>query len=69
MEYKTIAEMFYQSMNKSLDEKVIFYKGPLCKSAWAGTTFRLVFRLRKSRLERLLNRFSIGWAFFLMPST
>ena len=35
MEYKTIAEMFYQSMNKSLDEKVIFYKDGI---KWKGLT-------------------------------
>ena len=33
MEYKTIAQMFYQSMNKSLDEKIMFYKDKL---KWKG---------------------------------
>ena len=35
MEYKTISQMFYQSMKKSLDEKIIFYKDGL---KWKGLT-------------------------------
>ena len=35
MKYKTIAQMFYQSMNKSLDEKIIFYKDGI---RWKGLT-------------------------------
>ena len=33
MEYKTISQMFYQRMNKSLDEKIMFYKDRL---KWAN---------------------------------
>ena len=35
MEYKTISQMFYQSMNNSLDEKIMFYKDRL---KWKGLT-------------------------------
>ena len=37
MKYKTISQMFYQSMNKSLDEKIMFYKDG---RNWKGLTGR-----------------------------
>ena len=35
MKYKTISQMFYESMNKSLNEKIMFYKDRL---KWKGFT-------------------------------
>ena len=42
MEYKTISQMFYHSMNNSLDEQVIFYKD---KMKWKGLTGRDVLSI------------------------